>query len=106
MSEVLSSEFQVSTAESGSSAFGLIANGDPDIILLDVHMPGFKGDGIARILKGHEGRAPVVLFSAMDRERLRKLAADCGADGFIAKTFEFSALKAQVRRHLKANSSA
>jgi PleD family two-component response regulator len=74
-----------------------------DLILLDVNMPGFKGDKIADLLlKSDQGKSSkIVLFSAMDEYALRQKAQEVGAAGYISKTFDEKLLKVRVRRYLR-----
>src|ERR1043165_9331687 len=65
------------------------ARENPDLRLLDVNMPGLPGDKIAQLstARRKKGTGPFIfLFSAMDAEKLRDMAAECGAAGAIEKT--------------------
>ena len=59
----------------------------PDIVLLDVIMPGVNGEQFCRFIKRNElfSGITVVLCSGMDKEELRGIAQKCGADGFVHK---------------------
>ena len=75
-------------------------NGYPDLLLLDIWMPGGNGRDICRTLKGHMATAhlPIVLFSAnRDGEQM---ARDAGADDYVAKPFDFDDLLTTIERHL------
>jgi DNA-binding response OmpR family regulator len=76
---------------------------DLDLVLLDVDMPGFKGDQIAEILLKRETSKAmhIVLFSAMDEYALRRKAREVGAHGYISKTFDEKLLRVRVRRYLR-----
>ena len=73
------------------------------ILLLDVNMPGFKGDKVADLLlKSDQGKSvKIVLFSALDEYALRQKAQEVGAAGYISKTFDEKLLKVRVRRYLR-----
>lgn len=76
----------VAEASSGESALRLIAEVDPDLILLDVGLPGIDGFQVAMAIRQLNARASIVLTSSRD---LRDLGADrvtaCGAAGFVHK---------------------
>ena len=84
----------------------------PEIVLLDVHMPGLTGDRLAELVGPRKGkRSPVViLHSVSNRAELEQLAARCGASGIIEKTGDplefvrrFERIVAQNRHVLKSD---
>ncbi|MFN0062381.1 MAG: PleD family two-component system response regulator [Myxococcaceae bacterium] len=70
----------------------------PDLILTDIHMPEAKGTDICRTLKNEYGTQdiPIVLFSSLPDEELRKLAEQVGADGSLSKANGLDALGEKV----------
>jgi len=80
---------EISRAENADEATRLLVgkNSRPDLVLLDVIMPGVDGRKLCRFIKSNEmfTGIKVVLCSTMDRQRLQKVAAECGADGYIHK---------------------
>ena len=91
--------FDVKTAESGLEALECIAADPPDIVLLDIMMPGMDGFEVCSKMKANPDSAhiPVVMVTALsDREdRIRGLEA--GADDFLTKPVDDTALFARVR---------
>jgi CheY-like chemotaxis protein len=91
--------FQVSLASTAEEALELVAREAPDLVLLDVTMPGTDGPTALRALRATPGgaRVPVVFFTAtssnFDIERLRGL----GAVSVIAKPFDLGDLSRRVR---------
>ncbi len=79
--------YEVLRAFSGEEAIGLIARGDPDLILLDVMMPGISGFEVCRIIKSSEKTRmiPIVMVTAMDDLDSKIKAIEVGADDFITK---------------------
>ena len=57
----------------------------PDLVLLDVNMPGLSGDRLCSLLKAGRRPPAVLLHSSNDEESLRRAVALCGADGYVCK---------------------
>src|SRR6202034_2477758 len=91
--------FDVATAYNGMEALGKIEECDPDIVLLDVMMPGMDGFGVCRRIKHNPKTAhvPVVMVTALDQSADRVAGLEAGADDFLTKPFDDSALFARVR---------
>ena len=90
--------FEVLTAANGPDALQICANGDCDIVLLDVMMPGMDGLEVCRRLKGDKATAhiPVVLVTALNQPSDRRRGLDAGADDFLSKPIDEMALLARV----------
>jgi len=91
--------YQVATAQDGFEALRLADQWQPDLVLLDVMMPGMDGYEACRKLKENPAtlHIPVVMVTALGEpmERLRGL--QCGADDFLTKPVEYDTLLARVR---------
>jgi DNA-binding NarL/FixJ family response regulator len=72
-------------AADGEEAVQLVGHLKPDLVLMDIEMPRMDGPEATRQIKSQSAPTKVVLLSAHADEALRKSAADCGADGFLAK---------------------
>ena len=96
----LSAEYyDVQTAPDGPSALKAAAEQAPDIILLDVMMPGMDGLEVCRRLKADPAtrHIPVILVTALDGRRDRLSGLEAGADDFLTKPIDDLALFARVR---------
>ncbi|RMF15914.1 MAG: PleD family two-component system response regulator [Alphaproteobacteria bacterium] len=96
----LSSEyFDVLTATSGPAALEIVQREHPDIVLLDVMMPGMNGYEVCRRIKGDPGTShiPVVMITALDQRSDRIAGLEAGADDFLTKPVDDTALFARVR---------
>ncbi len=96
----LSAEYyDVLTAASGPEALAICERGEPDLVLLDVMMPGMNGFEVCRRLKSQPATAhiPVVMVTTLDQPRDRLQGLDAGADDFLTKPLDDTALLARVR---------
>lgn len=91
--------FDVETALNGQQALDLIAEDEPDIVLLDVMMPGMDGFEVCRRIKNNPKSAhiPVVMVTALDQPSDRVAGIEAGADDFLTKPVNDVALMARVR---------
>src|SRR5271155_5219892 len=91
--------FDVVTAMSGAEAISICREGDCDVILLDVMMPGMDGFETCRRLKKDPASAhiPVVMVTALDQPSDRVRGLEAGADDFLTKPIPELALIARVR---------
>jgi len=90
---------QAEVAADGPAALAMIAASAPDLVLLDVQMPGPSGFDICRQLKGQEATAllPVVLVTALEDRDSRVRGIEAGADDFLSKPVRREELIARVK---------
>lgn len=91
--------FEVVTAYGGAEALTKIEEHEPDIVLLDVMMPGMDGFEVCRRIKQNSKSAhiPVVMVTALDQPSDRIAGLEAGADDFLTKPVDDAALLARVR---------
>jgi len=98
---------QVKVATSGEEALALFPEYRPDLVLLDVMLPGIDGFEVCRRLRQHAAPTPrIILLTAHDREAERLKGLDLGADLYVTKPFSTRALLADVRRCLEGSTDA
>src|ERR1700709_2441278 len=91
--------FDVVTAFNGRECLARMAETNPDIVLLDVMMPGMDGFEVCRRIKSDPRTAhlPVVMVTALDQPSARVAGLEAGADDFLTKPVDDAALFARVR---------
>jgi two-component system response regulator MprA len=93
--------YAVAMAADGGSALVEIERAAPDLVLLDVSMPGLDGLGVTRRLRGKGDALPVLLLTARDAVADRVAGLDSGADDYLVKPFATAELLARVRALLR-----
>ncbi|MFQ5989437.1 MAG: response regulator [Candidatus Methylomirabilales bacterium] len=95
--------FEVLTAMSGEEALGTLAKTTPDLILLDLMMPGMNGHDLLRELKGRKETSdiPVVVITALDQVEEKEKAIEGGADDFLSKPIARSELLIRIRTFIR-----
>ena len=91
------------TAESGEEALTAIADDPPDLILLDVLMPGMDGRQVARAVKADpaSSKIPIIMLTAQTDREARLAALDAGAEDFVSKPVDRAELGLLVRNLLR-----
>jgi response regulator RpfG family c-di-GMP phosphodiesterase len=99
----------VITAINGTKGIELAATEDPDVILLDVVMPGMDGFDVCRQLKADKKlkEIPVIFVTALKGDKKsRILALECGAEAFLSKPIDESELTAQISAMVKIKTAS
>ncbi len=99
---VLSKDYQVIQAATGTDALRMIREQKPDLVIMDILMPGMDGLTVCSQLKADPSTAkiPVLMLTIIDYELNRRFAENLGADGYITKPFTPDQLKQAVSAHL------
>jgi two-component system KDP operon response regulator KdpE len=92
--------YEVQTAGNGETALDLIASAPPDVILLDLGLPGIDGVEVVRRLRGWS-RVPVIVVSVREAQSDKVAALDAGADDYLTKPFGMDELLARIRAALR-----
>lgn len=103
LGETLRKEYDISFARSGSKALEMVDDHCPDLILLDIMMPGIDGYEVLRRIKNNPEHAhiPVIFISARDDEKDETFGLELGAVDYITKPFRPAVVKARVRTHME-----
>jgi two-component system sensor histidine kinase/response regulator len=94
--------YKVICSSSGEAAFDLLSTSTPDLILLDMLMPGMNGFEVCSKLKAKARWAdiPIIFLSAVDDKNLIAAALECGGADYVTKPFNKAELLSRVGTHL------
>jgi two-component system, OmpR family, response regulator MprA len=95
--------YDVAAAPDGGTALARIERSLPDVVVLDVAMPGLDGLAVTRRLREKRLPVPILLLTARDALDERVAGLDAGADDYLVKPFAVEELTARVRALLRRN---
>jgi two-component system response regulator MprA len=98
--------YDIAVAADGGGALVEVERTAPDLILLDVTMPGLGGLGVMKRLRGKGDAVPVLMLTARDAVPDRVAGLDAGADDYLVKPFATEELLARVRSLLRRGRAA
>ncbi len=93
--------YTVSLARSGEEGLEQAPSLAPDLILLDVRLPGIDGFEVLRRLRAGGSKAPVIMLTARDDEFDKVVGLELGADDYVTKPFGLRELLSRVKSHLR-----
>ncbi len=93
--------FEVATAANGLAALELARSFRPDLLVLDVMMPGLDGFGVVRRLRSEGSRTPVVFLTAKDATEDKVQGLTLGGDDYVTKPFSLEEVVARIRTVLR-----
>ena len=106
MRSTLSSHgYAIAEAKSGEEALEWMRKEQPDLVLLDVNMPGMGGLEACREIR-RSSNAPIIMLTVRHAERDKVMALDAGADDYVVKPFGIEELLARIRAALRRFSPA
>ena len=92
--------YDVDLAETGEQALELAARHHPDVVVLDLGLPGIGGVEVIHGLRGWS-QVPIIVLSVRDAEADKVAALDAGADDYVTKPFGMDELLARLRAALR-----
>jgi sigma-B regulation protein RsbU (phosphoserine phosphatase) len=100
----LRGDHRISVARSGEIALQVAKGTPPDLVLLDIMMPGLDGYEVCRRLRAEPDTAevPIIFLSSLDEVQNKARGFEAGANDYVTKPFELLEVKARVRSLLKA----
>jgi two-component system OmpR family response regulator len=96
--------FDVATASNGTDALAVASTFQPDLLVLDVMMPGLDGFEVVRRLRGEDSRTPVLFLTARDSTEDKITGLTLGGDDYVTKPFSLEEVIARVRTVLRRTS--
>jgi DNA-binding response OmpR family regulator len=107
LEEVLKSEgFDVASCNRGDEAIAAVAKHKPDLIVLDVMLPGLNGYDICKRLRTTKIATPILMLTAKGQEIDKVVGLDLGADDYVTKPFGVRELLARIQALLRRTVSA
>jgi two-component system KDP operon response regulator KdpE len=101
MRSTLSSHgYAIAEAKTGEEALEWMRKERPDLVLLDVNMPGMGGLETCREIR-RSSNAPIIMLTVRNAERDKVMALDAGADDYVVKPFGIEELLARIRASLR-----
>lgn len=96
-----SSGYRLETSPDGSQAVARgLQDPPPDLILMDLNMPGMNGFVATEELRARGFKNPIVILTASESDADRKRAKECGADAYILKTLNMDDVELVIDRYL------
>src|SRR5215510_741688 len=92
--------FEVETVDDGDEVIGRMRAFVPDLVLLDVMLPGTDGFELCGLVR-QGGRTPVIMLTARDQKADKLKGLELGADDYVTKPFDFEELQARIRAVLR-----
>jgi DNA-binding response OmpR family regulator len=93
--------YEVRGAEDGATALTSVLDDPPDLIVLDVGLPGLSGMDVCRAVRDVQPDLPILMLTARDGELDAVAGLDAGADDYVTKPFRLAELLARIRRMLR-----
>lgn len=97
--------FEVQTAQNGADALRIARAFRPDLLVLDVMMPGMDGFDVVRRLNGEGPRIPVLFLTARDATEDKVTGLTLGGDDYVTKPFSLEEVIARIRAVIRRSSS-
>lgn len=93
--------FDVMSAADGSQALELAERSKPDLVLLDIMLPGMDGYQVAERIRSTDRESAIIMVTALGSDQDKVRGLDIGADDYITKPFSMDELLARVRANLR-----
>jgi two-component system, OmpR family, KDP operon response regulator KdpE len=93
--------YDVQIAENGEKALDVVDKYRPDLLLLDLGLPGMSGLEVCKIIRARSPLPPIIIISVKNKEREKVHALDLGADDYVSKPFGINEVLARIRVALR-----
>ena len=93
--------FEVTDCSAGSEALSLVKQRKPDLLVLDIMLPGKSGYDLCREIRATKNRVPILMLSAKGQEIDKVVGLELGADDYVTKPFSLRELIARIQALLR-----
>ncbi|HEY5488537.1 MAG TPA: response regulator, partial [Candidatus Limnocylindrales bacterium] len=93
--------YEVTVARNGEEGLEIATHNAPDLVILDVRLPGIDGFEVLRRLRGTGSKSPVLFLTARDEEMDKVIGLELGADDYLAKPFGLRELMSRIKALLR-----
>lgn len=100
---VMTEDFDVFEAGSGSAAIARVKEQHHDLVILDVGLPDTDGRELCRVMRKHGVKSPILMLTGHDTDADTILGLDAGANDYVTKPFKFPVLLARIRAQLRTH---
>ena len=97
MDEFEAEGYRVLSTENGNDGLKLVKDHNPDLIILDIMLPGLNGYDVCKKLRMEGNTTPVIMLTVKDKEIDKVLGLELGADDYVTKPFSVRELSARVK---------
>lgn len=94
-------DYHVETAYDGKIGLRVYENGDFNLVITDINLPGINGYELCRIIRSRNQQIPIIMLTALSTTDDKIEGFDAGADDYLVKPFEFKELIVRIRALLK-----
>lgn len=98
--------YETYVARTGGEGLRLAKERQPDLLILDLMLPGMSGLEICKRLRDEDAKTPVIMLTSKSEENDKVLGLELGADDYVTKPFSLRELLARVRAHLRREGTA
>ncbi len=93
--------YEVMVVDNGEKALDAVEQHRPDLLLLDLGLPGMSGLEVCKTLRARSPLPPIIIISVKNKEREKVHALDLGADDYVSKPFGINEVLARIRVALR-----
>ena len=93
--------YEVTVARNGEEGLEIATHNAPDLVILDVRLPGIDGFEVLRRLRGTGSKSPVLFLTARDEEMDKVIGLELGADDYMTKPFGLRELMSRIKALLR-----
>jgi two-component system alkaline phosphatase synthesis response regulator PhoP len=105
-SALIDEGYEVHAASTGPNGFKIAEEHNPDLIILDVMLPGMSGYEICKKVRDNGIKSPIIMLTAKTEENDKVLGLELGADDYVTKPFSIRELMARVKANLRRHETA